>query len=225
MSAASASRFTWRRTSVLITSGPTREYLDPVRYLTNASSGRMGRELAVAALRRGARVTVVSGPSEVPPPPGARVVRVLTAGQMRRQTLRLARSAGLVIGAAAVADWRFSSVSRRKLKRGPSPLRLTLVPNPDIIKEAAALAHRRGPAVAVGFALETARGLGPARRKLRSKGLDLVVANGPSAVGALRSRFDLVGRDRTTRLGLVTKREAAERILALAGELLRGKNG
>lgn len=191
-----------------------------MRFLTNASSGRMGRELAAAALRLGASVTVVSGPSEVPPPPGAKVVSVLTAEQMRRETLRRAPSADVVIGAAAVSDWRFSSFSRHKLKRGAGPLRLTMVPNPDIIKEAAACRRNSKRGVTVGFALETRGRLAAAREKLRSKGLDLVVANGPAAVGAGRARFDLVGRNGARGLGLLTKRQAARRILAAVAELL-----
>jgi phosphopantothenoylcysteine decarboxylase/phosphopantothenate--cysteine ligase len=180
----------------------------------------MGRELARAALRRGAAVTVVCGPCEVPPPAGAVVVPVVTAAQMRRETLRRVSTARVLIGAAAVADWRFSSFSRHKLKRGRSALRLTLVPNPDIIKEAAA---RRGAGcVAVGFALETRGGPRAAREKLLAKGLDLVVANGPASVGAERSRFDIVSRAGTRRLGVVSKRRAAGLILDAAAGVLGG---
>ncbi len=177
---------------VLITSGPTREPLDPVRYLSNASSGAMGFALAAAARRAGARVTVVSGPTALPSPRGVAVVPVETARQMRRETLKRSRAAALVVGAAAVCDWRAARPARVKLKRGPGALRLTLLPNRDIIKDAAS--RRRPGQVFVGFALETGRAEARARAKLARKGLDLVVANGPGNLGSSRARVALVFR-------------------------------
>ena len=169
--------------SVLITSGPTREFLDPIRFLTNASSGRMGFALAKAARALGARVTVVSGPTDFPAPAGVKVIRVETGLEMLAATLKAAQRADLVIGAAAVSDWRFAARASRKIKRKPGALRLTLLPNPDIIKEVAAR-RRRGQFV-VGFALETHERLKHARLKLAAKGLDAVVAN---AAGTLSSK-------------------------------------
>ena len=138
---------------VLITSGPTREHLDPVRFLSNASSGAMGFALAGAARSLGAKVTVISGPTSLPSPRGVAVVPVVTALEMRRETLKRSRAATLVIGAAAVSDWRFieKDTSTHKIKRRPGLLRLTLVPNPDIIKEAASM--RRPGQVFVGHAV------------------------------------------------------------------------
>ncbi|MBI5210852.1 MAG: hypothetical protein HY927_12850 [Elusimicrobia bacterium] len=221
----------WAGRSVLITSGPTREYLDPVRYLSNASSGKMGRALAAEAGRLGAWVTVVSGPAEVPPPPGVRVVPVVTAAQMRAAVLRLSPGADVVIGAAAVADWRFGSPSRRKIKRTAAALRLTLLPNPDIIKEVAERRRSRGPRrggrrqIVAGFALESGRGAGgavieAARRKLAAKGLDLVVANGPRALGSDRARFSIVTAGGALRLGVLSKEEAARRIFSALGAMM-----
>ena len=149
----------FRGRRVLITSGPTRELLDPVRFLTNASSGAMGFALAAAARRLGARVTVVSGPTALPAPRGVEVVPVVTALQMRREVLRRVRASDLVVGAAAVCDWRVARVPRHKIKREPGRLRLTLVPNPDIIRDAAS--RRRPGQVFVGFALETRRAARP----------------------------------------------------------------
>jgi phosphopantothenoylcysteine decarboxylase/phosphopantothenate--cysteine ligase len=177
---------------VLITSGPTREYLDPVRYMTNASSGAMGFALASAARALGAKVTVVSGPTFLPAPPGVTVVPVVTAREMRRETLRRSRAATLIIGAAAVSDWRFAAVSRHKIKRRPGALRLTVVPNPDIIKDAAS--RRRPGQVFVGFALETRSAEVNARAKLIRKGLDLVVANGTGNLASGRAKVSLVSR-------------------------------
>lgn len=134
--------------------------------------------------------------------------------QMYRRTLSLCRVCDVVIGAAAVSDWRFAAVSRHKIKRSARSLRLTLVPNPDIIKE---VARRRGPGsgqIVVGFALETRRWLSAAAGKLESKGLDLVVANGPASLSGDGSRAAIVRRaNRPQVLGPMSKRELAKRIL------------
>jgi len=203
---------------VLITSGPTREFLDPVRFLTNASSGAMGFALAAAARAAGARVCVVSGPTVLPPPRGVEVVAVTTALEMCREVLRRARRADMIIGAAAVSDWRAQRVPRHKIKRGPGRVRLTLIPNPDIIKSAAA--RRRRGQVFVGFALETRDAAVNARAKLVGKGLDLVVANGPASLASGRARVILVGRDGDRRLTERTKARAARDIILEASSLL-----
>jgi phosphopantothenoylcysteine decarboxylase/phosphopantothenate--cysteine ligase len=203
---------------VLITSGPTREFLDPIRYLTNASSGAMGFALAAAARDLGAKVVVVSGPVALPAPRGVVVVPVETALQMRREVLKRSRAAALVIGAAAVSDWRFASVARHKIKRGPGTLRLTVVANPDIIKDAARL--RRPGQVFVGFALETRDAVSNARAKLARKGLDLVVANGPGNLASGRARADLVTRADVRRIPEGPKARVAREIVAEAVKLL-----
>ena len=209
---------TLRGRRVLITSGPTREFLDPVRFLTNASSGAMGFALAAAARALGARVTVVSGPVAAAAPGGVDVVPVTTALEMRREVLKRSRAAALVIGAAAVSDWRFARRSKHKLKRGPGAVRLTLLPNPDIIKEAAS--RRRPGQVFVGFALETRRAAAGARAKLARKGLDLVVANGPENIGSDRARATLVSSAGARRLPEGPKARVARAIVDAAVELL-----
>lgn len=203
---------------VLITAGATREPLDPVRFLTNASSGAMGLALAAAARARGARVTVVRGPSPLPAPRGVEVVPVVTAREMRRETLRRSRGAALVVGAAAVSDWRFARTAAHKVKRVPGPLRLTLLPNPDIIRDAAS--RRRPGQVFVGFALETRRAVAHAREKLARKGLDLVVANGPENLGSRRARVILVTREAARPLPEGSKARVARAIVAEAERLL-----
>lgn len=207
-----------RGRTVLITSGPTREFLDPVRFLSNASSGAMGFALAAAARAAGAKVTVISGPTELEPPRGIRVVRVVTALEMRRETLRRVRAAAIVIGAAAVSDWRVATVKTQKIKRNDSPLRLTLIPNPDIIKDAAS--QRRPGQVFVGFALETRRETAHARGKLESKGLDMVVANGPASLASGRIAATLVGKDWTRRLPPGPKARVAKTVVAEITRLL-----
>lgn len=207
-----------RGRSVLITSGPTREFLDPVRFLSNASSGAMGFALAAAARSAGAKVTVVCGPTDLEPPPGIRVVKVVTALEMRKETLRRVRGAAVIIGAAAVSDWRVASVKKQKIKRNASPLRLTLIPNPDIIKDAAA--ERRPGQVFVGFALETRRATERARGKLESKGLDMVVANGPASLASGRIAATLVAKDWTRRLPPGPKARVARTVVAEITRLL-----
>jgi phosphopantothenoylcysteine decarboxylase / phosphopantothenate---cysteine ligase len=188
-----------RGKTVLITSGPTRELLDPIRFMSNASSGRMGFSLARAAKRLGAKVVVVSGPTVLPDPEGVEVIHVTTALEMYAQVSRRCRGASLVIGAAAVSDWRFEKASKRKLKRGPSALRLTLLPNPDIIKAVARKRPSGRRQVVVGFALETHARLAHARRKLREKRLDAVVANGPSSLSGTRGEAVVLRADGTVR--------------------------
>ncbi len=209
----------WRGLRVLITAGPTREHLDPIRFLTNAATGRMGLALAAEAKRLGARPCVVCGPTAVAVPRGLQLVRVGSAIQMRREVLRRLPGAAAVIGTAAVSDWRFESHRRHKLRRGSGPLRLTLIPNPDIIKEAARR-RRGGRPVVAGFALETRGGLSAAREKLERKGLDLIVANGPSSLGSTRIRMDVVTRAGATRFGPLAKTAAAREIFRMLSDLL-----
>ncbi|MBI1354034.1 MAG: bifunctional phosphopantothenoylcysteine decarboxylase/phosphopantothenate--cysteine ligase CoaBC [Acidobacteria bacterium] len=169
--------------SVLITAGPTREPVDPVRYISNRSSGRMGFALAAEALRRGARVRIVRGPVALEPPAGAEAVAVETAAEMRQAVLERLPSSDLIIMAAAVADYRPRQVADRKIKKSDAALAIELEPTQDILAE---LGRLKGDRVLVGFAAETndleAHGLD----KLRRKGCDFLVANpvGDAAAGA-----------------------------------------
>lgn len=165
--------------TVLVTAGPTREPIDPVRYLSNRSSGKMGYALARAALGRGARVTLVSGPTALTPPAGAVFVPVQTAEEMREAVLQHLPGASLVIKAAAVADYRARRPAATKLK-GKHDLTLELVANPDILAE---VASRRSGAFLVGFAAETRDVLAHARAKLAAKDIDLLVVNDVSQAG------------------------------------------
>jgi phosphopantothenoylcysteine decarboxylase/phosphopantothenate--cysteine ligase len=159
---------------VLVTAGPTREPLDPVRYLTNRSSGRMGYAVATCALRRGAQVTLVTGPTALTPPPGARVIPVQTAAEMQEAVLHAAGPATIVIKAAAVADYRPAAPAAAKIRSKQEGLTLRLQPNPDILAE---LGRAKGSRFLVGFAAETAEVAAGARAKLEAKGVDLMVAN------------------------------------------------
>ncbi len=200
---------------VLITSGGTREPLDPVRYIGNRSSGKMGRALAIEALARGAQVTVVTGPSDVALPYGAETIRVETAMQMAAETLPRAQDANIVICAAAVADYRPEQTYEHKRKRAGQSLTLALVENPDILAQIGA-AKRTGQ-ILVGFAAETEELVANACVKLKKKNLDLIVAN---QVGVPESGFGvdtlnaaILDRDgQTTELPLIAKDELAQRL-------------
>jgi phosphopantothenoylcysteine decarboxylase/phosphopantothenate--cysteine ligase len=166
---------------LLVTSGPTREPIDPVRYLSNRSSGKMGHALATAALRRGAEVVLVSGPTALTPPSGALCVPVQTAEEMREAALQHVRWASIVVKAAAVADYRVKEPRAVKIKSSKTEgLTLELLPNPDILRE---LAARRSGAFIVGFAAETNDVRAQAAEKLRAKGIDLLVVNDVSQRG------------------------------------------
>jgi phosphopantothenoylcysteine decarboxylase / phosphopantothenate---cysteine ligase len=161
---------------VLITSGPTREPIDGVRYISNRSSGKMGAALARAALLLGADVSVVSGPSSAPLPLRASVIRVETASEMLTAALPVVASADIVVGAAAVADYHVESPLAGKMRRSEAGVELKLVPNPDVIK---ALAATPGPAgrKVIGFAAEPSADLDVAREKIAAKGLDAIAVN------------------------------------------------
>jgi len=164
---------------LIVTAGPTREPIDPVRYISNRSSGKMGYGLAAAALRRGAAVTLISGPTALTPPAGAVFVPVQTAEEMREAVLHHLDRATIVVKAAAVADYRIKQPATVKIK-GKHDVTLELTPNPDILAEVAA---RRTRAFVVGFAAETNDVAANARAKLESKGIDLLVANDVSQQG------------------------------------------
>lgn len=165
---------------ILITAGPTREPIDPVRYLSNRSSGKMGYALATAALRRGADVVLISGPTSLTPPPLATFVPVQTAEEMREAVFQHLPSATIVVKAAAVADYRPKAPSGVKVKSKQEGLAIELVPNPDILKE---IVERKELAFVVGFAAETHDVRSHAGAKLESKGIDLLAVNDVSRAG------------------------------------------
>jgi phosphopantothenoylcysteine decarboxylase / phosphopantothenate---cysteine ligase len=199
--------------TVLITAGPTREKIDPVRYLTNRSSGRMGYALAEAALRRGARVLLVSGPTSVTPPPAAEVTRVESTEEMRDAVLSLLAQASIVIKTAAVADYRPKSAAERKIKR-QGPMTLELEATPDILKEISA---KKTSQIVVGFAAETDNVLENARQKLVAKKLDAIVVNDVSREGvgfdSDRNAVTIITHDAVVDVPETTKSEVAQRVL------------
>lgn len=201
--------------TVLITAGPTREKIDPARYITNRSSGRMGYALAETALRRGARVLLVSGPTALTPPGAAEVTRVESAEQMRDTVLNFLPRATIVIKTAAVSDYRAKSVSPQKIKRKGS-LVLELEPTADILKE---ISLRKQSQLVVGFAAETENVLENARQKLASKHLDAIVVNDVSHEGvgfdSDRNQVTIITHDEVIDVPETTKWEVAQRVLDL----------
>ncbi len=203
---------------VVVGAGRTEEPLDPVRVLTNRSSGRMGFALAEAARDRGAEVTLVAGPTSIDPPEGVKRVAVATAAEMETAMLEASGAAHLVLMAAAVADYRPKKVARDKMQRGKGTLTIELEPNPDILARIAG--RRRKGQVYVGFALETTGGVPRARKKLAEKGVDLIVLNSPrDGIGGDTNRVTLVEARSAKKLPTLTKREVAERILDRALEM------
>ena len=200
--------------TILVTAGGTREAIDPVRYLGNRSSGKMGYAIAEAAQKRGAEVVLVSAPTAISPPAGCAFVPVTSAEEMRVAVMEHLPKATAVVKAAAVADFRMSSVAPQKLRR-EGHLHLDLEPTPDIVRGVAE-AHRPGTLV-VAFAAETNASVEKARRKMLSKGADAIVLNDVSRPGigfdSDRNAATFVTRDKAVDIPEMSKREMADRIL------------
>ena len=161
---------------ILVTAGPTTEPIDPVRYISNRSSGKMGYALARAAARRGADVILVSGPTDLNPPPGLSFCQVITAEDMRRSVFENRSGCDIIIKAAAVSDYRPRDCAEQKIKKGAESISLELVKNPDILAELGSIIEGF-PSVLVGFAAETEDLIVNAEKKLKAKNLDMIVAN------------------------------------------------
>jgi phosphopantothenoylcysteine decarboxylase/phosphopantothenate--cysteine ligase len=199
----------------LITVGATREEIDPVRFISNRSSGRMGFALAEAALKRGGEVTVVAGNTSVAPPSGVRVVQAKSAEEMSQAVAKERENASVFIGAAAIADYRPVERADQKIKKSQDSITLTLERTPDVLSQVAA--SRTNGMLVVGFAAETENVLANAREKLRSKKLDAIVANDVTREDAgfdsPTNAITIITKDNTLELPLMSKTEAADRIL------------
>ena len=203
------------RETVLITAGPTEEPIDPVRFITNRSSGKMGFAMAHAALRRGAEVILISGPTALPPPPKVKFIGVRSTAQMREAVLTNLKNASILLMAAAVSDYRPRQAAAGKIKKSQAEMVLALERNPDILAEAGRQKDHR---ILVGFAAETENLLRNARSKLKEKNLDLIVANDVTLPGAGfevdTNIVKFLDRSRKVEeLPLMTKEELADRIL------------
>lgn len=210
--------------TVLVTAGPTEEPIDPVRFISNRSSGKMGYALAEAAAARGAKVILISGPVNLAPPRGVETIRVKTAAEMRERVFERLDKATMVVKAAAVADFRVANPPDQKIKKTAARVSLELDPTPDILAE---LGQKKGARLLIGFAAETGDLQREARRKLESKGCDMIVAN---LVGGADSPFDseynqvtlLLANGENIELPRADKREVAGRIFDEALKLRLG---
>ena len=199
---------------VLITAGPTRELIDPVRYISNRSSGKMGFALARTALRRGAEVTLISGPVNLPDPPGATMVRVTSAGEMADSVFAQAGAADVIVKSAAVADFRPTVCHEHKIKKGSSDLSLDLVKNADILKGLGE--RRRAGQILVGFAAESRDHAEEGLRKLQEKNLDLIVVNDilgtQTGFDVETNQVTLIDKAGSIQMPLLSKEDTADRI-------------
>jgi phosphopantothenoylcysteine decarboxylase/phosphopantothenate--cysteine ligase len=199
----------------LVTSGPTHEPIDPVRYIANRSSGKQGHAIATALARHGAETTLVSGPSQLADPPGLKTIHVQTAEEMLA-ACRAALPVEVAVCAAAVADWRAATAAQHKLKKdNASPAALELVQNPDILAELSQAGGRR-PSLVIGFAAETEKVVEQGRAKLTRKGCDWILANdvapGTATFGGDENRIHLITADGVDDWPQMTKAEVAERL-------------
>lgn len=206
---------------LLITAGPTREYLDPVRFLSNASSGKLGYAIAAAAVRRGHAVELISGPVELKPPPGVKVTHVGTSQEMFEAAVSIFSKCDAAIMAAAVCDYRPAKRSTRKLKKTGDELTITFRPTKDI---AAHLGRIKQGRILIGFALESHDGPANAEEKLRRKRCDAIVLNRPDTIGADRATVQiLLAPDRWQPPSTGTKPQVARKIVRLAETLAAGR--
>ena len=214
---------------ILVSAGPTQEPLDPVRFISNPSTGKMGFALASSAMRRGGQVTIVSGPTNLSPPScfrkkagGMNFIPVRTALQMRQAILQNLRGVDVLIMAAAVSDYRPKRVSKRKIKKRRETFLLELEPNPDILYE---VGRRKEGRILVGFSAETEDLVKNAKAKLRQKNLDLIVANDitqkGSGFGSSTNVVKIIDRDgKVESLPKMLKKEIAERVLDRVKEIM-----
>lgn len=213
--------------TVLVTAGPTREFLDPVRFITNRSTGKMGYELAEEALRRGAEVILVSGPTHLFPPPDAKLRKVQTAEDMKKEVLEHFSKADVVIMTAAVSDFKFEESASGKIKKEKLGGNIKIVPTPDVLKE---LGRKKGQKVLVGFAAETEKVVDNALKKLKDKNLDLIIANDVTAEGVgFESNFNQVSvvfpDGKSVQTEKMTKVEISQVIMDKIEEIVGKKSG
>jgi phosphopantothenoylcysteine decarboxylase/phosphopantothenate--cysteine ligase len=209
--------------SILVTAGRTREHLDPVRYLSNRSSGKMGYAMAEVAKRRGAKVTLICGPTNLPPPAGVEFISIESAKEMHSAVKsRFAKTDALIM-AAAVSDFVPTVIPQNKIKRKEGEILLKLQPSVDILKE---MGKRKKKQIMVGFSLETEDEIKNSKRKLKEKNLDLIVVNNPNVPGAgfevdTNQVIIIDKTGRTEKLPLLPKKEVAEKVLDRVSSLLR----
>lgn len=203
---------------VLITAGPTHEAIDPVRYLTNGSSGKMGYALATAAHEAGASVTLITGPVSLPIPEGVKSVSVVSAAEMHEAVMQYAKDCDIFLAVAAVADYRSQKIEKQKIHKGEMEFKLTLKRNPDIVSSVATLTPH--PFI-VGFAAETENVIEQARIKRKQKNMDIIVANqvgGELGIGSNENAVTVISADDETSLPIMDKRKLARQLIQIIAD-------
>jgi len=208
----------------VITAGPTREAIDPVRYISNHSSGKMGYAIAIAARNAGAMVTLISGPVKLSPPDAVNTVSVVSANEMHQQSLAAVKNADVFVACAAVADYRVADVAEHKIKKSADAMQINLVKNPDIVADVAALTNKP---FTVGFAAETQDVEKYARGKLKNKKLDLIAANNVAVAGQGFNSDDnaltVYSATAAVELPLNSKEQLAQQLVELVSEQLKAR--
>jgi phosphopantothenoylcysteine decarboxylase / phosphopantothenate---cysteine ligase len=206
---------------VLISAGPTREYLDPVRFISNPSTGRMGFLISEECMKKGHSITLVSGPTNLKPPLGVTFISVESTEDMRREILKVFPDVDVLIMSAAVSDWRPARKSKSKIKQ-KRPWSLKLIPNPDIIKEVSKI--KRDSQKVIGFALETTDIVKNAKRKLKEKKIDLIIGDTPDFFGTQNkgSKVIFLWKDgRIIEFKKITKEQTAQKLVSLLEDLTK----
>ncbi|MDD5687275.1 MAG: phosphopantothenoylcysteine decarboxylase [Elusimicrobia bacterium] len=199
---------------VLITAGPTKEYIDPVRFISNDSSGKMGYFLAEEAKKRGAKTILISGPVNVKPPKGIKVVKVVSALQMFQQVKKYFKQCDIFISCAAVGDYRAEKISKNKIKKTGKPIKLNLIPNPDILLSVVQEHKniRTQESFVIGFSLETENLEENARAKLKKKKLDMIIANGVNTINSAKTTGAIITQNGIDKFKNIPKNILAEKI-------------
>ncbi len=212
-----------KKITVLITSGPTREYIDPVRFISNASSGKMGKAIAEYALKKGFNVIIIKGPSlPLEINKRCKIIDVISTKDMLSAVKKNLEFADIFIGAAAVSDYRPAQVSKTKIKKNSDVLNLKLIKNPDIIKY---VSEHKTNQVVVGFALESGNLITYAKKKLTEKNLDMIVANGVATIGSDKSKPCLLFKNgKTKKISLSSKENISKEIINEAVRIFENNN-
>ncbi len=195
--------------TILITAGPTKEYIDPVRFISNDSSGKMGYLLAEESKKNGAKVILISGPTAIKPPKGVAVVNVVSAEQMFVQVKKYFGKCDVFISCAAVGDYKAEKFSENKIKKTGNSINLKLVPNPDILFE---ISKINGQKILVGFALETDGLVKNAQRKLKEKKLDIIIANNVDSMNSDKTTGAIITKNEIEKFRNISKKLLAEKI-------------
>ena len=195
--------------TILITAGPTREYIDPVRFISNASSGKMGYLLAEESKKLGAKVILINGPTNLNPPKNVKVINVVSAEQMFAQVKKYFKKCDVFISCAAVGDYKAEKFSKNKIKKTGNLINVKIIPTPDILFE---ISKIKGSRILVGFALESEALIKNAKKKLKEKKLDMIVANTVDSMNSDKTTGAIITKDKIEKFKNITKKLLAKKL-------------